>query len=948
GAAEEHRDSLEAVFAAQRQKWEAAAAELNAAIGGAEQRALDSLEGKKRELAGALASFDGAAEEHRDSLEAVFAAQRQKWEAAAAELDTAITGAEQAALDSLEGKKQELTEVLASFDGISGEHRDSLEAVFAAQEREWEAAAAELNAAIGEAERAALDSLEGKKRELAEVLASFDGAAGEHRDSLDALFAAQRQKWEAAAAELREALTGAERQAQEVIITKKRELTEALDAFNSIVEKQKESLNIGFADQQQAWKDAVGAVDTALAAQRERWKDAAAELEDIFAAQREKTEAVMIDTERQILEDAEGRLEEYRAAQAEELKQLDALAGDTVRLEEELRRIMAEAEERVRSEFARFRDESLETQAGVASSFDSQVKNFRNSFNAIGQELDSLKNRAYDNVSEKLKVFEDDFFAGLSKRSEDIERRLEDWQKSLEGRLTEMAEDSEEKRRNLELSHTEKFRKTLTEQGERLLAELERLRDDTTVFEEGIREQMRSADETRVSFREQLDRDLEDLRASAEASVKVEIGQYALTTAETLRRRQRELEEQLKEISSFQESRNGELKEFTDLSRRNIEDWLAECGARQREIDAAIEGSRNRMRELETENSERVVQIRAVLEKIQDESGSLRQEIFAHTEEEAKNLDAVIAKAEQHIRDFTSQTRLFDRTNELKQDLTRSIEDLRGDIDRLDQRKSEVAQMETEFSRIKRLAEDVNAKIARFAIEQSRIEVMEKDVERLLQTSRAVEEKLAQVLDTDDTLEALQVQIRRLEDALKETEEKYQRIERKNQTLDETSNSIARNFQALQESETATRKISDDLDRLAAETRSIRDSIELLSGDGERAREAAEKLNSLDETLSVIERRSAQMQTVREWIARAETRLGELNKEIQDKFKLMEAILKDNSASPPSRDRGAPSISARETVVKLARQGWTAKEIANNLKISVGEVELILEIAPRD
>jgi DNA-binding NarL/FixJ family response regulator len=38
----------------------------------------------------------------------------------------------------------------------------------------------------------------------------------------------------------------------------------------------------------------------------------------------------------------------------------------------------------------------------------------------------------------------------------------------------------------------------------------------------------------------------------------------------------------------------------------------------------------------------------------------------------------------------------------------------------------------------------------------------------------------------------------------------------------------------------------------------------------------------------------------------------------------------------------------RENVIKLARQGWTAKEIAANLQLAVGEVELIMELAPRD
>jgi chromosome segregation ATPase len=964
------------MVAAQQQKWQDAASTLDTAAGD-----------KKRELTDALAGFDGIIEKQKESLDKTLAeywqkwlqsasdmdgrvsSQERKWEAAAAELDTAITGAEREALENLEAKKREVSEALAAFDRIAGEQREAMDAGMATQRDNMEAAIGDMVAAQQQKWQDAADTLDAiagdKKRELTNALAGFDGIIENQKESLDKALAehwqkwlqsvsdidgqvsSQERKWEAVAAELKEALTGTESQARQIIEAKKQELADALNTFNSIAEKQKESLDTGFTDQEQGWKDAIATLDRALDTQRQSWRDAAAELEELFAAQREKTEVAMIEAERQVLEDTEGRFEEYRAAQTEELKQLDALAGDVVQLEEELRKIMAEAESRVRSDFMRFRDESAESQANAAASFDDQVKNFRNAFNTIGRELEALKNRAYDNVSGKLKVFEDDFFADLSTRGEDIEHRLVDWQKTMENRLAEIGEDSEEKRRSLEFSYTEKIRKNLAEQGERLIAELEHLRDDTTAFEEGIREQMRSADETRVSFREQFDRDLEDLRSSAEASVKVEIGHYALTTAETLRKRQRELEEQLKQISSFQENRNGEFVEFMDITRKNIEDWQAECTARQRDIETALDGSRNRMKELETENTERIFQIRTALEKIRGESGAIRQEIFAHTQAEASNLDTAIAEAEQHIRDFTDQTRLFDRTDELKQELTRSIEDLKGDIDRLEQRKSEVAQIETEFSRIKHLADDVNAKMARFAADQGRIEVMEKDVDRLLQTSRSVENKLTQVLNTDDALENLQIQIRRLEEALKETEEKYQRIERRKQTLDETSNGIARNFQALQDSEITIRQNREELNQLLTEMQSIRNDITALSGDGERARVAAEKLSSLDGSLLVIEKRIAQMETAREWIARTETRLTELNKEIQDKFKLIETIV-ENKSPPPMSGKGAPSSNMRDNVIKLTRMGWSVQQIAKNLKLSEGEVELIRELASRD
>ena len=41
-------------------------------------------------------------------------------------------------------------------------------------------------------------------------------------------------------------------------------------------------------------------------------------------------------------------------------------------------------------------------------------------------------------------------------------------------------------------------------------------------------------------------------------------------------------------------------------------------------------------------------------------------------------------------------------------------------------------------------------------------------------------------------------------------------------------------------------------------------------------------------------------------------------------------------------------MSTRDVVVRLAREGWSSREIAQNVKLSQGEVELILELRPRD
>jgi chromosome segregation ATPase len=223
---------------------------------------------------------------------------------------------------------------------------------------------------------------------------------------------------------------------------------------------------------------------------------------------------------------------------------------------------------------------------------------------------------------------------------------------------------------------------------------------------------------------------------------------------------------------------------------------------------------------------------------------------------------------------------------------------------------------------------------------------MENDFNRLLQTSQAVEEKLAQVTASDDTIQAVQVQIRKLSDALADTEDQYQRLEKKNQTLETTNAGIDRNFRTLQEAEEDINRFTGELDHITQEQEKLQSSLERLAGESEKAQTAAEKISLLSDELPSIEKRIESIQVAREWLARTETRLTALDKDIQDRLKLLGDIMKDESGKP--KIKGSPPIGTRESVVKLARQGWKVDEIARAVKLSRSEVELILEINPKD
>jgi DNA repair exonuclease SbcCD ATPase subunit len=662
-------------------------------------------------------------------------------------------------------------------------------------------------------------------------------------------------------------------------------------------------------------------VSSGAASLEKRLEDLKTRTETVVSGQEALLLKAAEEMKRKALEAAETKLEEYRLAQDGEFRRLEALVEDSRSLDSELRRSMQEIVNRVKEEFALFERESAGLRERTAAEFAAGVESLSSGMAEIEKDLNALKSSAHENVSESLKGFVDDFAADLAKRSGDIDRRLGEWQENLETRLEDLGVRGEEKRRELELRLTEELRKELSEQNERIIVELDHLKTETGAFEESIRGRMDTADESLLSYREALERSLEEARKSAELSIKSGISRHSLEAADAIRQNQRDLEEKLREIGEYVETRNGELTGLMESSREHVVD-------------------------LES----RIVALRASLEEAYREADSRRAEILSRSGEQARALDSSVRDAERHIREFFDQAKLIDRADELKVDMERRIEDLRGDIDRLDQRRSEAAQLESEFVKIRRLEDEVNAKMTRFLSEKYRMDKLEEDFTRLLQTDKAVQEKLVQVTGSGDSLQEMQVKIRKIEDAMAGVEEKYQRIEKKNHVLDNTNEGIDRNFENLRESEARLQKTAEELQRLDGGVESLKTAIETLSNESEKARETADQISLLDKALSEIEERIGAMQVAREWIARTESRMEELNRQLQDQVRITGDFVRSKSGGKKAalQDKGAPSPRDRETIIKLRQQGWSIGEIAKTMKISQGEVELILEIAPKE
>jgi DNA repair exonuclease SbcCD ATPase subunit len=837
-----------------------------------------------------------------------------------------------------------------------------------------------------EQHREAVDRIETDRKALLErdleiinkTLAEALERAGSRADKLE----------EAALVKLREEAMTRVRRFQDTVEEKFREYHENAKAgiaeirltakeYQESWKKDQEELELKQQEYRAAWQRDLEALDALALSQRTRWEAAVTDTEERIARLGTALEAGTAEAEEKLLRELDERLEEYRENQKRQWERFDAMAGDAQKLDGQLRLIMEEAKTRVRGDFAAFEEEQARDRERLSAAFGESLETFKGEMAALESELTELKNQAYGRVSEKLQVFEADFFAGISRRSTELDGRLAEWQSAMEQKLAALGENAEAARHDLELSFRDELNLRINEQSKRILSDLERLRIDAAALEEKIQNGLNET-ESRVSRRSAeldgrfnewqsaMDRKLAALGEEAEAErrglelsfkdeLNVRVGEQSgriLSDLERLRIDAAALEEKIQNGLDETESRvsrrsaelDGRFNEWQSALEQKLAVLGEEAEAERRGLELSFKDELNAR---VGEQSERIL---SDLERLRIGAAAFEEKIqngLDETESRVSRLSTGLEEIRRELKEFSSQTRLFEKTDELKTSLERSMEALKSDMTGIEERRAEAAQLETEFIKIRRLEDEVNSKMTRFLSEKTHLDVMEKDFERLIQTSQRVEERLKEVTGADDTLQGIQVALRKLEDAIAVADEKYQRIEKKNYILEETNSSIERNFQIMEETEAALRKCRENIDKAGAEIDSFRPAIEELAEASEKARTTTEKLGILDTGLKIIEERIEKVQAAREWLARAETRFEELHREVQGELKLIEAVLKEESKKSKT-GKGAPAIADRENVKRLRRQGWDAEEIARALKMSVGEVELILDMGIKD
>jgi DNA repair exonuclease SbcCD ATPase subunit len=729
--------------------------------------------------------------------------------------------------------------------------------------------------------------------------------------------------------------------------------------------------------------------------------------------------------ETRIVGNLEARLADYEKDLGYRFAGLEGVFADIQNLEKSLKDMMNRIALKIREDFSAFGKGMREQQLAYKAEIDASMQEIRAAMDAVDAGLTELKSRAYDNVSEKLKIFEDDFFQDLRSREQAIQEKWIQWQAGVDSALEGLAKENEEKRSQMENRYTESLKSRFADFQGKMNVQMEGWKEELGSFQRGLRERMDFSGKSLETFRADVDERIEQARAGAQAFLQEEITRQNTFLDKELDKFAREYEARLKNLAGDLDEKQSSASALLDSIRSDVTVWQTELVQKIRESEADIDNQvaglkvnvsdtiaalqeeftrqrndltqntreeraalKEELRKLEgraaglheeigrkteealrgfedrfaqfsdtfareaggfeSSTDEKIRAFRASLQDTREQFDALHQKLFGRMEDSSKLLSLSFTEIERKQKNFIEQTKIFERADSLKESLRESIDELKADIAQNNAHRKEIQEAEAQFLRIRKLGEEVSEKMSRFAADKRRIDTLEEDYNRLIAMSETVKQKIQNVSEFDDEIVALQASFNTLQTIQGEVDARFDRLEKKRKILDAAAEGVEKNQAALEVMDKKLDAFRREMDIIPESVDTLVKKIEgVVAGSG-KVDAALKQLSSIDNLLKDLEKRTEKMQKVREWLARTETRMGEITRTAQEHIKLLGTIVKNGpKGSSSAKKRGAPSLGTQEIVRKLAREGWKVDQIATHTKLSQGEVELILELGPK-
>ncbi len=398
------------------------------------------------------------------------------------------------------------------------------------------------------------------------------------------------------------------------------------------------------------------------------------------------------------LADLETRLLEYEEDTGYRFSRIEEITRDMDQLEENLKGSMDRVSARIRKEFADFSAVLTTEREAERQQAEEELKSIHAAMGQLEEEINALKAKAYDSISENLKLMEDDFFSDLRTRSAAMQEQFQDWREKVRENLDTLAQESENRRSDVEEQYRVDLDQRLNTVREEITGQLESMSGEVNQFYQRMQQQIAGTETDMKSLEDAIRQDVEEARRQSRASFETIFTEHDTSIKDQVKRNEREFQAELKRIGDELGTGRKELTSLLEAAKSDVTVWQAQVLQQLKEAEAELaedlsgfklstkENTAELVKTYSEEQEELVQNSQAERARIRNEIKSLSESVLELQNELRKrseeSLDRHSRDSEEALTEFQRRSReLLSESDETLKEFRVSAADIKDKVE---------------------------------------------------------------------------------------------------------------------------------------------------------------------------------------------------------------------------------------------------------------------------
>ncbi len=612
-----------------------------------------------------------------------------------------------------------------------------------------------------------------------------------------------------------------------------------------------------------------------------------------------------------ILENVDSELNAYKKDIEYKLSQIQISDSDIDNLEKSLKAAMAEVQNRALSTFDNFTSSQKQKNEDFAKEIKENSAALELKIKEINDSLDSLKETATGNMSQKLQEFESQFNQTLSTKNNEFDSDLAEWKHNLDTKLTTLTNSFEDSRKEVEAKYSDQLKSNIENLQTKTSDQFTKVSASIESTKIEMQDAIQDIQDVINKFKNDANSSISVISKNNENELKRELEHNMQMVQQNLTKVQEQMMEDLK---AFQES--VQTKQETGTS--TIDAALSEFKTWKAQIQSQFESS-------ELVFSGQIDQFKVATQDKIDEVG---QKLFQNMNAYETSIQQQHNDLNDQIADLQNKTQnsISDYENSSKQILAQ-LNKMYDDMVKSTQEKIQVQNQDTE-AKIESFKKEIQDATAANQSEQSKLFLrMQDDANGIQSQIMEIQKELQDVRTNIQVYDKADKMKRQLEDNIQELNESFSKL----QNYSDSANQMNDEYKSIL-------KINEEITNKLSEVESQKSRVVTLE---QKFQSMIALSNTIDDRILALNNSQDDIQSMEVTVRNYEERL----KEVADHYDRLEK--KDEVVARIRTDVDSQFEKLKDLEQRLNNCNRQAISLPQEIKEVQGNVDKILQNGPK-